>query len=323
MGDPHGVGPEIVLKSLARMVPDSGFRPVLFGAPEFLKRLAADLGLAPALDVARIVPVADYPYPPRWGELDRKAGEFSIACLGEAVEFCRKGGAPLLVTAPINKAAAHLSGFRHPGQTEFVASFFPGVKPAMAFFSDRLNVVLATVHIPLREVFGQLSAARIVSTARLFHVALLRLGRPEPRLALCGLNPHASEGGLFGDEEERIVEPAARELGNLLGEGVVSGPHPPDTVFRRALAGEFDGVVALYHDQGLIPVKLVAFDSAVNSTLGLPIVRVSPDHGTAFDIAGQGVADCGSMLKAIEVGRRLAEGVEARPGQTDGGATRL
>ncbi len=321
MGDPHGVGPEIVLKSLARMAPEPGFKPVLFGAPEYLARLAAELGLGSALKMARLVPVAGYRYPPRWGALDREAGRFAVACLGEAVQYCRSGHARLLVTAPIHKGAAHLAGFRHPGQTEFVASFFPGVAPCMAFFSDRLNVVLATVHIPLREVFRHLSVPLIVSKARQFHGALRRLGTARPRLALCGLNPHASEGGLFGDEEARVVEPAARELRAQLGEGAVSGPHPPDTVFRRAAAGEFDGVVALYHDQGLIPLKLLAFESAVNTTLGLPIVRVSPDHGTAFDIAGRGVADCGSMTQAIQIGRRLA-GSAPGAGQTEGGATR-
>ncbi len=307
MGDPHGVGPEILLKSLARFLSDDDLEPVLFGAPDYLKSLAADLGLGAILDKSRIVAVQDYPYPPRWGELDREAGRCAVACLGRAAEFCRQGGARLLVTAPINKAAAHLAGFRHPGQTEFVASFFPGVEPAMAFFSDRLNVLLTTVHVPLREVFGHLTVEVIVSKACQFHAALRRLGRAQPRLALCGLNPHASEGGLFGDEEARVVEPAALLLKAQLGDAAVGGPYPPDTVFRRALSGEFDGVVALYHDQGLIPVKLLAFDSAVNSTLGLPIVRVSPDHGTAFDIAGRGLADCGSMVHAIQVGRRLAE----------------
>ncbi len=306
MGDPHGIGPETLLKALAELGPESGFQPVVFGSARYLSALARDLGLSLPHSWLQVHSIDDFPYPPSWGRLDRRAGELAVASLAAAARFCRDGGARALVTAPINKAAAARAGFSHPGQTEFVASHFPGREPAMAFFSRQLNVLLATVHIPLREVFERLTPALLVEKTRLFHAALRRLGRERPRLALCGLNPHASEGGLFGDEEETVLAPALEVLRRELGREAIDGPHPSDTIFRRAAAGEFDGVIALYHDQGLIPLKLLAFDSAVNTTLGLPIVRVSPDHGTAFDIAGRGVADPGSMVEAIRLGLRLA-----------------
>jgi 4-hydroxythreonine-4-phosphate dehydrogenase len=198
-----------------------------------------------------------------------------------------------------------MAGFDHPGQTEYVGSFFGHSDPAMAFFSERLNVLLVTVHIGLKEVFEELTMERMVAKSKLFCLALKKLGTAHPHIAFCGLNPHASENGLFGDEEEDLIAPALAKLNGDLGRGTFLGPYPADTIFLKALNGEFDGVVAHYHDQGLIPLKLVAFDSAVNTTLGLPVVRVSPDHGTAFDIAGKGIADPGSMMAAIRCGIAL------------------
>ncbi len=313
MGDPHGIGSEVLLKALALGAGNLWIRPVIFGDAEFLRQLEGDLGLPGVLQGCTIIPCGRYPYPPRWGTLSAQAGSFAAQSLKKAAEHCRDHRIPLLVTAPLNKQAAHLGGGFPAGQTEFIASFFPGHRPVMAFFSDRLHVVLATVHIPMREVADQLNAPELTRRTVLFHQALQRLGKASPRIAMCGLNPHASEGGLFGDEEERIVIPSVAELNRRLGQGAVEGPFPADTLFRRAAQGEFDGVVALYHDQGLIPLKLLAFDKAVNVSLGLPIVRTSPDHGTAFDIAGCGRADPGSMLAAIQWGLRLlAPGKQAR-----------
>ena len=176
----------------------------------------------------------------------------------------------------------------------------------MAFFSEPLRVVLATVHLALRDVFSHLSGDSLVYKAGLFYETLRQLGIESPRLAVCALNPHASEEGLFGHEEAAIIRPAVRRLKKRYGSRAVSGPHPADTLFRQAAQGDYDGVVALYHDQALIPLKLLAFESAINTTLGLPLVRTSPDHGTAFDIAGQGRANCSSMVSAIRWGIRLA-----------------
>jgi 4-hydroxythreonine-4-phosphate dehydrogenase len=198
-----------------------------------------------------------------------------------------------------------MAGFTEPGQTEFLGSFFESSDPTMAFLSEKLKVVLVTVHMALKDVFQEITPELIVARSTLFYRVLQRLGVETPRVAVCGLNPHASESGMFGSEEEDVILPAIEFLENTFGVGTFSGPFPPDTVFAKAVAGEFDGVVAQYHDQGLIPLKLIAFDSAVNTTLGLPIVRTSPDHGTAFDIAGKGVADPSSMISAVEWGLRM------------------
>ena len=305
MGDPHGVGPEVLLKSLDLLLSQLAIEPIIFGAPDYLQALYTDLGLDFGLDRVRIVPTGEYPYPPRWGILDEAAGRLALRSLRGSICYCRDRGAPLLVTAPVNKEALHMAGFDHPGQTEYVGSFFEHSDPAMAFFSERLNVLLVTVHIGLNEVFEELTVERMVAKSRLFYLALKKLGTDRPRIAFCGLNPHASENGLFGEEEKSLIEPALAQLSGDLGRGIFLSPYPADSIFLKALNGEFDGVVAHYHDQGLIPVKLVAFDSAVNATLGLPVVRVSPDHGTAFDIAGKGIANPGSMIAAIRCGIAL------------------
>ncbi|MDA2933315.1 4-hydroxythreonine-4-phosphate dehydrogenase PdxA, partial [Acidobacteria bacterium AH-259-D05] len=306
MGDPHGIGPEVILKALQTFSSPQIIHPIIFGDPNYLRQLGKDLGFSSNLDQVEIITTDRYQYPPPWGKLEAKAGHFSLRCLNHAAGYCRDNNLPLLVTGPVNKRAIHLSGASIPGQTELVASFFPSHEPVMAFFSDRLRVLLTTVHIPLREVPLVLDMDELVRKTETFIEALRRIEIPHPRLALCGLNPHASEEGLFGTEEKTILEPAVQTLCRRHGPDIVSGPFPSDTVFRRALENEFDGVIALYHDQGLIPLKLVAFESAVNVTLGLPLVRTSPDHGTAFEIAGLGVADSQSMEAAIKWGIRLA-----------------
>lgn len=310
MGDPHGIGPEVILKALESFPFRRAIRPLIFGDRHYLRQLSRDLRLSSPLDAIEVISTGSYEYPPRWGTTDAAAGRFAVQCLRGAVEYCRDHQWPLLVTAPLHKKASRLAGFSSPGQTEYVASFFEGSDPAMAFFSNRLHLLLITVHIPLRQVPAALSCEQLVRKIGFFYQALQEIGVSHPRLALCGLNPHASEGGLFGEEEERILGPALASLTEQYGPNTVIGPFSPDTIFQRALKKEFDGVIALYHDQGLIPLKLVAFESAVNVTLGLPIVRTSPDHGTAFDIAGRGIADAGSTMAAIEWGIRLAKGRE-------------
>ena len=313
MGDPHGIGPEVILKALQTFLSSQTIHPIILGDPTYLGQLRQDLGLSLDLSRVEIITTGRYPYPPPWGRLEARAGQFALHCLREAVRFCQDNNLPLLVTGPLNKKAIHLSGSSSPGQTELVASFFPGTEPVMAFFSDPLKILLITTHIPLRKVPLVLERDEIVRKTEVFIQALHRIEIAHPRLALCGLNPHASEQGLFGTEEKTILEPAVQTLTQRYGPETITGPFPADTVFRRALANEFDGVIALYHDQGLIPLKLVAFESAVNVTLGLPLVRSSPDHGTAFEIAGLGVAHSQSMVAAIEWGLQLAKTQSCSP----------
>jgi 4-hydroxythreonine-4-phosphate dehydrogenase len=211
-----------------------------------------------------------------------------------------RGEVDAIVTGPVHKHALHVAGYRYPGVTEFLAHLAGDVPVAMMLATGKLRVVLVTTHLPLREVPGALSVERIVATGRITAEALRRWwGIAAPRLAVCALNPHAGEGGLFGDEDDRVLRPAAQALG-------AAGPLPADTVFVKALRGEFDAVLAPYHDVGMTAVKVAGFGKGVNVTLGLPFIRTAPDHGTALDIAGSGRADPGSMRAALELAAQLA-----------------
>jgi 4-hydroxythreonine-4-phosphate dehydrogenase len=217
-----------------------------------------------------------------------------------AAQLALAGTVDSIVTAPVEKHALHLAGFRYPGHTEWLAHLAGDVDVAMMLAADALRVVLVTTHVALRDVPALLTADRVVRTGRVTAHHLTRwFGIAEPRLALCALNPHAGEQGLFGDEEARVLEPAARTLG-------AAGPLPAETVFVRAMRGEFDAVLAPYHDVGMTAIKVAAFGRGVNVTLGLPFPRTSPDHGTAFDIAGTDQADAGSMLEAVATAVRMA-----------------
>jgi 4-hydroxythreonine-4-phosphate dehydrogenase len=275
-GDPAGIGPEIARKAAADPRVLAACEPVLYGALD---------GFAP-------------------GRLSADAGRAAYEGIVQAVEaaLARKVGA--VATAPINKEAFALAGLKWKGHTDLFAELCGGVPVAMLFHSEPLRVVLATVHVPLAEVPQTLTARRMREVIDLTARELPRFGFPRPRLAVAGLNPHAGEHGLMGDEEARTIEPAVEDARRA---GIdVAGPFPADTLFVRAVRGEFDVVIACYHDQGLIPVKLAAFGQAVNVTLGLPIVRTSVDHGTAFDIAGKGVADPGSLVQAVLLAAKLA-----------------
>lgn len=301
MGDPHGIGPEVLLKSLSTR---PGLAATVFGSESYLRSLAEMGTLSLDWDSISIRDLGDYPFPPRWGVVDENAGKLAYASLREALGHCRQNGSRLLVTAPVSKQALQLAGFEFPGQTEFIASGFPDCNSAMTFFSDQIRVVLATAHVPLCTVCSQLTVDLLFAKGDLFYHALRRIGCARPRIAVCGLNPHASEAGILGSEEAEVVIPALELLRAQYGRDSFQGPFPADTVFR--LHPQMDGFFAMYHDQGLIPVKLIAFHTAANVTLGLPLVRTSPDHGTAFDIAGRGVADPGSMNAAIDWGMKLA-----------------
>jgi 4-hydroxythreonine-4-phosphate dehydrogenase len=278
VGDPAGIGPEIAARAAADPRVLEVCEPRLYGPPAG----------------ARFAP----------GVLSGDAGRAAYDAIVRAVEDARHGVVDAMATAPVNKEAFRLAGLPWSGHTDLLAHLTNAPHAAMMFYSEALTVVLATVHIALAEVPRALTRESLEATIALTARELPRFGVAVPRIAVAGLNPHAGEHGLFGREEETVIAPA---IAALRRRGVdVAGPFPGDTVFVRARRGEFDAVVACYHDQGLIPVKLVAFGEAVNVTLGLPIVRTSVDHGTAFDIAGTGVANPDSMIAAVRLAARLA-----------------
>ena len=319
MGDPAGIGPEVVVKALADPVLRHKARYIIYGMNELLS-YAADLA---EFDVfwwrdqygGRLrsyphdVVVVDYDQYTMLGSAIRSpskmGGEASMRFCLDAIEAAQKKLVDAVVTAPIAKESWKLAGYHFPGHTELFAQKTGARRHAMMFAGGPLKVVLATVHIPLMGLWGKLNIGTVFHPIELLHQTMVEwFDTPRPKIAVCGVNPHASENGQFGDEEERIISPAilmAREQGID-----ATGPYPPDTIFMKARDGHFDAVVAMYHDQGLIPVKLLAFDQAVNITIGLPIIRTSPDHGTAFDIVGRNRANPGSMRAAIELAIDLA-----------------
>ncbi len=286
VGDPSGIGPEIAVKAARNPRVLAACRPIIYGptAPEALAAFPA-------------------------GEINPASGRAAYDLIVQATDDALARRVDAIATAPINKAAFAAAGLAWPGHTDLLAHLCGVRQVAMMFWSERLRVVLATVHLPLAEVPRAITTDGLEAVIALAAAALPRFGIAAPRLAVAGLNPHAGEGGLLGREEIDVIGPA---IGRARGAGVnVSGPFPADTLFVRAARGEFDAVIAAYHDQGLVPVKLLAFGHAVNVTLGLPIIRTSVDHGTAFDIARQGVADEGSLVEAILLAARLAAPIPA------------
>lgn len=246
----------------------------------------------------------------QWGCLSADAGRAAIASIEAGVKLCLSGKLDAIATAPINKEALKLAGSPFHGHTEMLASLCGARQSLMCFFANDLRVFLLTIHLSLADAIQAITKERVADSILLADRELRRFGVARPRIAVAGLNPHAGEHGLFGSEEKREIEPAieeCRERHNI----EVSGPFPADTLFVRAARGEFDAVAACYHDQGLIAVKCLAFGEAVNVTLGLPIIRTSVDHGTAFDIAGRGVANHSSMVEAIKLAARLVEAERA------------
>lgn len=289
-GDPAGVGPEILLQ-WARERPERAESVVLVGPRFWLERMAA-LG---GFETREVGPESFAATP---GRPTVEGARVARDCLERVAEGCRSGEFRAVATGPVSKEWLSRAGFEYPGQTEFFGARWGG-EPVMGFCGTRLNVVLATWHVPLAEVPRELDEARLERAVRAA-VGMAGLCRvASPRIAVCGLNPHAGEGGLLGDEELRWIDPCLDRLREELPG--LSRTLPGDTVFWRALQGEFDVVVALYHDQGLAPLKAVDFDGAVNVTLGLPWLRVSPDHGTGFAIAGRDRAGTGSFSRAIEL----------------------
>jgi len=313
MGDPAGIGAEVIVKALADPEIRRLGRFIIYGLDEALEFAADQAEINPFWFriphemVTRIesgVIVGDFDecsvFSPHLHCAGAEGGSASMRFLDTAIAAARENLIEAIVTAPICKESWHMAGYRYPGHTEKLGHAFKTSRVTMMFVGGKLRVALASIHEPLFDLRNSFTIGRVFQPIDLMGEALRRwFGIEYPRIAVCGLNPHASEGGLFGDEEKRIIEPAivmAREAGWF-----VEGPLPADTVFWHASRGRFDGVVAMYHDQGLIPVKLLAFDSACQTTLGLPIIRTSVDHGTAFDIAGQNVASAESMKSAIRL----------------------
>lgn len=322
-GDPSGIGPELTLKAWLKTHDDPGAPPFFVVAdPDCLSATAKALGLdVPAKAIAlpeavevfrRALPVypLKHPVEGKPGTPDVRDAAGTISSIETCVRLIRDGRASAIVTNPISKELFHRASFRYPGHTEFLAELAErhygiSARPVMLIWSPQLAVVPATIHVPLVRVPGLLTRELLVETGLIVAKGLASLfGKKEPRLAFTGLNPHAGETGTMGREEIEIIAPA---LADLAAAGIaVSGPHAADTLFRSSARKKYDVAIAMYHDQALIPVKTIAFERASNVTLGLPFIRTSPDHGTAFDIAGRGVADPASLIAALRLAGKLA-----------------
>jgi 4-hydroxythreonine-4-phosphate dehydrogenase len=309
MGDPCGIGPEIVAKLFADQAP---LPPTLvLGDEALLKRAIQFLALPLTVAVIdspeqfqstpktiQVIPLSNLPDDLPFGQLDARAGKAAYDYIRAGIDLALQKRIRAVVTAPINKEALRLADIHYPGHTEILADFSGTKDFAMMLMNHDLRVILVTIHVSLREAIEQLSIDSELTVIRLAHQAMTQLGIARPRIAVAGLNPHAGEHGLFGSEDESIIRPAIQQA---QAEGIeASGPWPGDTVFMHARQGRFDIVVAQYHDQGLIPVKYLGVDEGVNVTVGLPFVRTSVDHGTAFDIAGTGKASHASLRVAVE-----------------------
>ena len=318
IGDPAGIGPEISLKSVASAEVRAVCLPVLIGDARELRR-QADLFRLPSdypiitesnegLDVPSEVSICDtasLSEPVKWGQVSATSGRAAASFIERGAKLCLAHRLDAIATAPINKESLKLAGSSFPGHTEMLASLCSVSDYLMCFFAGDLKVILLTIHLSLTDAIKTITSERVRAALILADRELKRFGLKRPRIAMAGLNPHAGEGGLFGFEEINEIGPAIEECKAKHGIDV-AGPFPADTIFVQAARGHFDAVVACYHDQGLIAVKCLAFGQAVNVTLGLPIIRTSVDHGTAFDIAGRGVADPQSMIEAIKLAARLA-----------------
>lgn len=311
MGDPAGVGPEIIIKSLATLPPSTRATIRIYGNRDSLA--AAEAVLKTGIDLSTVsIHHSAIPGPlPAFGQLDPRCGEACYQFIAAAVRDAMAGSIGCIVTAPINKAALNAAGHHHDGHTGLLAHLTGTAGCHMLLASDRLSVIHNSTHVSLGDAITRATTDRVLNTLRAGHAHFQRLGTPNPRIAVAGLNPHCGEGGLFGTEDDTQLAPA---VARARAEGIdAHGPISADTLFHRAYNGAFDLVVAQYHDQGHIPIKLVAFDTAVNVSVGLPIDRCSVDHGTAFDIAGKGIADHQNLDHALAYARRLTAHSKAKP----------
>jgi 4-hydroxythreonine-4-phosphate dehydrogenase len=302
VGDAAGIGPEIVLKTLSDKTSRETYKPVVICDERFLRSQADALGIE--LD-AEIVDLQNLPDDVRPGEESAETGRASGQYIEKAVELWRNGTIDAIATAPISKKALNAGGYDFPGHTEFLAELTNTPEFAMSFFADKLRVVLLSTHLPLIAAIDLVRKDALVELIDFSNAQLSRLLRRQVKIAVAGLNPHASEGGMFGSQEAEEISPAIDYCRTQLAIDV-SGPYSPDTIFLRGYRGEFDAVIACYHDQATIAVKSLSFGSAVNVTLGLPLIRTSVDHGTAVDIAGKNIADASSMTAAVKLAAELA-----------------
>jgi 4-hydroxythreonine-4-phosphate dehydrogenase len=319
MGDPAGIGPEIIIKALREKTVFARCRPVVLGDEHILAATARQLKTSVTIKrveapgqgafkqgTLSLIPLTALSADEvRLGTPQKKGGEAAYRYIARGVALVQAGSVDALVTAPISKEALQAAGYPFPGHTELLASMTKAKDQVMMLAGPRLRVALVTTHLPLRAVPAALSREKIKRTIEITSQGLKEyFGIHSPRLAVAGLNPHAGEGGIFGSEEQEIIAPAVNEC---LQEGmVIDGPLPPDSLFFHAAAGKYDAVISMYHDQGLIPLKLLHFQDGVNITLGLPIIRTSVDHGTGYDIVGQGKADPTSLINAILTASQMA-----------------
>lgn len=318
MGDPAGIGPEIIIKSLTEGELN-GVPAVVVGCAATLRRIM-DLKVTPQAELRVLDKVADAHFAPgiiniidepladpqalKPGVVQAEAGDLAYRCVKRATAMAMAGEVHAIATAPLNKEAMHSAGHIYPGHTELLAKLTDSKDYAMVLYTDKLKVIHVSTHIALRKFLDTLNGERIKTVVNIADTFLKRVGFDKPRIAVAGVNPHAGENGLFGDEEITIVSPAIAEIKQ---QGIdVYGPCPPDTVFLQAYEGQYDMVVAMYHDQGHIPLKLLGFYDGVNITAGLPFIRTSADHGTAFDIAWTGKAKSESMAISIQLAMQLA-----------------
>jgi 4-hydroxythreonine-4-phosphate dehydrogenase len=312
MGDPTGIGPEIIVKALSMKEPFKACRPIVFGDREVLSRAIRMQNLATSLEVIDKIPGEGYVPQKifllplsrlevtslRFGQPDRACGEAMVKYIEEAVKWVRSGKLDAITTCPINKQAINAAGYSFPGHTELLAHLVGASLVAMMFLGSRWKIILVTTHLPLKDVSRWITANRLLSILRLTDEGMKKyFGVLHPKIAVLGLNPHCGEEGLLGEEEKKEILPAIAAAKSIGMD--VEGPFPADSFFDLSGRYTFDAVVSMYHDQGLIPIKMLDFKEAVNFTLGLPFIRTSVDHGTAYDIAGKGLADPTNLIKAI------------------------
>ncbi|MGB0909523.1 MAG: 4-hydroxythreonine-4-phosphate dehydrogenase PdxA [Nitrospirales bacterium] len=322
MGDPAGIGPEVILKALAHPSIWKACRPLVIGSHHTMTRAADSLGIPMTISSVAghhasegqtsfrrgHLPLIDPFERPirsfRKGHPSAVAGEASVQCIQKAVQLAQMSCVQGIVTAPINKKAIHLAGHPYPGHTEMLAALTRTKKFGMMILGGPLKILFVTTHVAIRDLPQSITIKNVLESIRLADSGLRKLFHiPRPRIGVAGLNPHAGEEGLFGQEERTAISPAIKRA---KAAGIrCSGPHPADTLFGKAVQGEFDGIVAMYHDQGLVALKTVAFGHCVNVTVGLPLIRTSVDHGTAYDIVGKGKADPTSLIEAISLAARL------------------
>ena len=304
IGDPAGIGPEIVLKSLLSDEVMRSCRPLVIGSRSVLETASEKMGIPfdpAAYDVLNTGEITNGDF--ARGHATAEGGRECVAYIRKAVELTMLRVVDAIVTAPISKEALKIAGFAWPGHTEMLAELTGTKDYAMVLCGGPLKVILTTIHTALRNVPDMVTKEKVLQTIVLAEKACSMMGIREPKIAVAGLNPHGGEAGIFGEEEIRHITPAVKEAQTA---GIaVSGPYPPDALFHKAYHGDFDIIVCMYHDQGLVPLKMIAFDKGVNMTVGLPIIRTSPDHGTAYDIAWTGIADPSSMVEAIKLAAQL------------------